>query len=362
MVDRVSSISCWACLLSLSLAVTAHAHAVTVNAVETAIDTSGADQFDASISGTNIVYTSNSSGSSDIALSTTPGFVFGLATGTSEQSTADIDGNTVVYVDNELGNNNIYTVDTSTGVATLLDGSTSSEFTPAISGTDVLYVTTVLGGFDVVYYDLTNGLAFALTNSNAAFAPAIGSTYWAWEDAPGATFDIDGGEIGVSVGPLVQSLDDEKKPSISGDFMAYLSAGDVFLYDFTTGSSTNLTNDAAIQTAVALSGDSVFFTDASSGNEDIYVYVRSLGQRFQLTTDPSDQVLTDADGTTAVFHDDRFGTLDVFQVSYSIEPVPVPVGGAAGLLVLVCSMLRFAAWRVQEDSRMRAPAAGERSA
>ena len=339
MVDRVSSISGWACLLSLSLALamTAHAQAVTVNAVETAIDTSGADQFDASISGTSVVYTTTSLGSADIALSTSPGFVFGLVTGTSSQDQANIDGNTVVYVDNVLGNSNIYAIDITTGVPTLLDGSGSTERDPAISGTNVLYVTTGLGGFDIGYHDLATGFAIALTNNNAAFSPAIGSTHWAWEDAPGATFDIDGGEIGVSVGPLVQSLDDEKKPSISGDFMAYLRAGDVFLYDFTTGSSTNLTNDAAIQTAVALSGDSVFFTDASSGNEDIYVYVRSLGQRFQLTTDPSDQVLTDADGTTAVFHDDRFGTLDVFQVSYSIEPVPVPVGGAAGAVMGPCS-------------------------
>ena len=351
MVDRVSSISGWVCL-SLLLAMTAHAQAVTVNAVEAAIDTSGADQFDASISGTNVVYTSTSSGSADIALYAGPGFIFGLVTGTSSQSQANIDGNTVVYVDNVLGNSNIYAIDITTGTSTLLDASGSTESSPVVSGANVLYETTGLGGFDIAYFNLATGFAAAVTNANTSLSPAIGANYWAWEDAPGGTFDIDGGEIGVSVAPLVQSPDDEKKPSISGDFMAYLSAGDVFLYDFTTGSSTNLTNDAAIQTAVALSGDSVFFTDASSGNEDIYVYVRSLGQRFQLTTDPSDQVLTDADGTTAVFHDDRFGTLDVFQVSYSIEPVPVPVGGAARRAL---GVLIVAAYGCTVTRRVRGP-------
>lgn len=224
----------------------APAVAVDVQVTETVVTVNAAKDFDAAISGDNIVWTTNRNGTLDL-FKATP-FVSPLVVAAGDQETPDIDGLQVVYVDDSIGNNNIfYIADLTTPMSQVIVGNVAQDSDPAISGTNVVFVTDRNGNDDVFLFDLVFNFETPLAAGPVPeFQPVIDGTLVAWTAFEGLTSNIYATEIGgtpfsVAVGPGFAGI-----PSISGNLIAYTKDGDSFLFDPNTAQTTQLTNDVFV--------------------------------------------------------------------------------------------------------------------
>ena len=78
---------------------------------ETLLTFDATNEYDAVLSGADLVYTSEQRGSLDILYIDSSGFASGLVLGSGDQYDADLDEGLVVYVDNSSGNSNIHYLD-----------------------------------------------------------------------------------------------------------------------------------------------------------------------------------------------------------------------------------------------------------
>lgn len=91
---------------------------------------------------------------------------------------------------------------------------------------------------------------------------------------------------GVEV-PVTQLTGSQELSDVSGDRVVYtdLTARDVFVYDLTTGTPTNLTDTpGAYSTNPAIGGDLVAWEDTRDANVEIYAYNLSTGEERRITT------------------------------------------------------------------------------
>ncbi len=296
---------------------------VTVQVTETLLDGNTADDFDAVVSGDNIVFTSNRNGTLNILRVIEPGVIVALASGAGNQHMADMNGLSVAYVDDNLGSEDIfYIADLTVGVSNIIEGNAAEDNAPAISGDNVVFASDRNGTLDLFRWDFQLDLEFRfVVGPDPHVSPAIDQLLVAWVSFESGNFNVYASDIGGSPFPVEVGPALSKTPSVSGDLIAYIADDDVVVFDRSSAQTTQLTNDAFIQSIAFVEGQNVLWGDNSTGNIDIFLHHLPTEETFQLTFDASDQILTDVSGNVAVFHDDRFGSLNVWKLEFEITPV-----------------------------------------
>jgi len=204
-----------------------------------------------------------------------------------------------------------------TGTITQLSSGSASaqQINPLISGPLVVWTdasTNAAGAtnFDVFLLNLTTGVLTNLTNTPDAqeFLPDLdGSTVvWTRTDAgtPGDIVAYDVQSATMSTIATSSQVVHFEQPAIHGHNVAYLrvsSTVDVVLFDLSTGTPTQITNDAAVQGRPRVGDDVVVYEDYSNGNADILAYRISTGAHFPIATGLSNQITPDIDGNTVVW-------------------------------------------------------------
>jgi beta propeller repeat protein len=335
-----------AALLALALVTfqASAAFATAIQVTETLLTTNAASETDPRISGDHVVFTGRPEGNADIfRIDLTTFVTTRLEGGPGEQTDADIDGTRVVLTDSSLGNDNIVLVDFNSGDRFLLTTNASSERQSAISGDQVAFVSTAGGTQDVFLFDL-NTFTTSLVAGGPGFeiAPAVGGNLIAWQVFESGSINIYAQEIGNPTFAVATALADESGASVSGDLIAYITDGDVAVYDHSTGQTTQITNDAFNQSQVVIDGQQLVWTDDRNGNDDLFLYDMILGETFRLTSDTSDQNLGDFEGNRVVFDDGRLGDFNVWQVVFEL---PEP-----SALLLMATGVAALTWRARRNA------------
>ncbi|MCK4949807.1 MAG: hypothetical protein KAS60_06955 [Thermoplasmata archaeon] len=133
--------------------------------------------------------------------------------------------------------------------------------------------------------------------------------------------DDDGGETRITTDPTTKQL----SPAIWENRIVYDSNEngneDVFLYDITTGITTQITTDSADQWNPKIYGDYIVWVDTRNGNRDVYAYDLGTGTEMQITTDPDDQAHPNVYGDIIAWTDFRNGAVslegDIYMYKFS---------------------------------------------
>ena len=309
----------------------------------------GASDLNPAMSGDITVFTSNRLDSSDILMIDEFQEVLPVHVGPGEQRASDIDGMTVVYVDTTAGDTNIAMTDLSTGTQQLITFSGAQDTAPAISGSNVVFISSRLGGEDILRIDLVSlDIELVATGPGAEIKPTIDGNLIAWQVFENGSINVYGQEIGDTTFPIATGTGDESDASVSGHLVAYIVDGDVAVYDHSTGQTTQITNDAFVQSKVVIDGQRLVWVDDRNGNDDIFLHDLVSGETFQLTTDPSDQYLGDFEGNRVVFFDLRLGNSNVWQVEFTIIP-DVPTLSFLGMALLAGLLVGVGAWLLRRQ-------------
>ncbi|WP_440945131.1 hypothetical protein ACSAZL_13315 [Methanosarcina sp. T3] len=96
---------------------------------------------------------------------------------------------------------------------------------------------------------------------------------------------------------------------------------DIYLYDLSGSTETQITTNESNQSRPAIYGDRIVWTDDRNGNYDIYMYNISTSTETQITTSESNQSEPAIYGDRIVWTDDRNGNKDIymFNISTSTE-------------------------------------------
>lgn len=116
---------------------------------------------------------------------------------------------------------------------------------------------------------------------------------------------------------LVVQGRDMWSPDISGDKVVWMDYSalqyDIRMYDITTGTERNITNDVYYQGEPAISGDKIVWTDNRNGNYDIYMYNLTTNTETQITSDWNNPYNPAISGDKIVWVDWRYGNADIFM-------------------------------------------------
>ncbi|MBX3301370.1 MAG: putative Ig domain-containing protein [Nitrospira sp.] len=302
-----------------SISFTASPAFASLRITETQLTVDRAADFDAAVSGADVVFATHSGGNLDVVHIGLSGIELPVTIDPADQDAPDVDAGRVVWVDRRFGNPDLFLRDLATGVETPLVLDREPDLQPALSGDNLIFIAMHEGVAHVVWHQLSTGVEQPLTfDSDAESAPSIDGDLVAWQVVRGDSVDIMAVELGGTPFVVAGAPEHEVLPSVSAGRIAYIANGDVFLYDHASGDTVQVTADAAAQQRVVLDGDHLFWSDDSSGNVDIYLHHLGTGDTYALTSDPADQVLTDADGGRVVYHDNRFGDLNVWMTTFSI--------------------------------------------
>jgi beta propeller repeat protein len=273
---------------------------------------------DPAASGTRTVFVTDRGGTRDVFMIDNDTLSI-VVSGPGNQDDPEIDGDRVVYVDDSLGNLDVGLADLTTGTHRFLTVDAARDAEPAISGNIVVFASRRGGTSDVLGYNLvTEQLFLVATGPSDEGGPTIDGDLVAWHVFQNGSFDIMARRLGSPAFVVAGTDADEVAASVSGNRIAYLTDGDVAVYDGNTQMTTRVTNDAFDQSAVVIHGNLITWTDERNGNRDVFLHDLTDASTYQLTDDPLDQTLGDLDGNRIVFSDRRLGDFNVWQLLLEI--------------------------------------------
>jgi beta propeller repeat protein len=300
---------------------------------ETLLTSWGGSKHYPRMSGEQVVYDTNVSGTTDVMRVTVWGAgPFAIADSGSAEMSPVIDGDLVVYVDNAAGNDNLVLHDLSTGLSDQFTFSPAREFEPDISGLHVVYASTRSGDFDIYHYDIDSQMETPLASSRfLEVYPRIDGTLVVWQQytqaGGGFNYDVYARYLDGPIFTVADSTIDEESPVVSGSLIAFVRDHDIALYDVETGITTDLTDTPQDEASPEIDGNWVAWMDDRTGDYDIYVHDLSTGETAQLTSDSSDQWLTDIEGNRVVFWDERAGYANIWMCEWAYNGLPVADAG-----------------------------------
>lgn len=292
-----------------------------------------------------------------------------VAGGPSAQRHPSASGSWIAFEDDRNGdpgaNPDIYLVNLTTGVETLLTPNAAAQQDPAVTGGALATGTRVVwedrrnGDWDIYLYDAGTATTKRLTSKGAAQVdPAIDGRRVVWADRRNGNWDIylyDA--VKKTTTRLTTNGADQMAPAISGTMVVYQDDRngdwDIYGYDLATKKERRLTRNAADQTAPAVSrrlerepvtpGWRVVYADARNGASDIYLTDTVAGGQFRLTDDAADQLAAVISGDKVVWTDLRdtssgSATADVYRghlvvpsISLDADPTVVRYNGTTTL-------------------------------
>jgi beta propeller repeat protein len=146
---------------------------------------------------------------------------------------------------------------------------------------------------------------------------AIYGTRIVWDDPTSNAGDIFLYDISTgNVSRITADMNTQKYPSVFSDRIIWRdfrdrASGDIYLYNLTTSLLTRVTSDDAdTPESAALSGDKIVWQDRRNGDMDIYLYDLSSDTEYLITPDTvgSDQVYPAVSGDKIVWEDYRNST------------------------------------------------------
>ncbi|MFH1916659.1 MAG: FG-GAP-like repeat-containing protein [Nanoarchaeota archaeon] len=123
--------------------------------------------------------------------------------------------------------------------------------------------------------------------------------------------------------PIATGPNDQKEPKASGKRIVYTNESinqttntsiyNIWLYDDTTGTRTQITNSPAYQSSPDISGDWIAWHDNRDGNFDIYAYNIVAQQEKRITTSTANQMNPSIDSNIIVWTDYRNVNGDIYS-------------------------------------------------
>jgi beta propeller repeat protein len=92
---------------------------------------------------------------------------------------------------------------------------------------------------------------------------------------------------------------------------------DIYMYNITTATETQITTNESNQSMPAIYGDRIVWQDERNGNSDIYTYDLSTLKETQITTNKSGQIFPAIYGDRVVWQDERSGIGDIYMYDFS---------------------------------------------
>lgn len=319
------------CVVLAMLVLPVFANASTLTGTEQQVTTAQADQFDPAISGNLVVYTDFSGVDADVwytDLST--GIAHPVTTAPGDQQLTGVTNNRIVFSD--WNTMDVLVFDVTTGqTQNLTNGAGSNSLDPSISGNLVAWTDERDGNAEIYAKDLSTGEERRVTNDELAdLAPAVYDGIIVWQRADHYTGDVLVYEwaTGKTTQLTTTSYASEMFPDVYGHTVVYQREQgtpvdkNIVAYDLITGEEKvlDLVGD---QENAHISGDFVSFNDSASGISHMGLWQLSTGEHFQVTEGASGQYLNDIDGNKIVYSDSQAGTLDIWMYNFSIEDTPV---------------------------------------
>ncbi|MDF1554311.1 MAG: PKD domain-containing protein [Deferrisomatales bacterium] len=299
-----------------------------VTVEETQVSMTLSAEYNATGNGTDTYFTLRSS-DLDIVSVDALGNVNTVVGGLGDQYDQDIDGDHLVLTNFSDGIRDVAIKDLQTGAIRFIAPSPYDEFDPAISGDNVVLTSNRSGNLDIIHYSISTGTWSLFTESPISErSPAIDGELVAWYAIENGVGNVYAKTLDGQTYDVATTAKNESFPSVSGNLIAYIGDGDVYVYDVSTGQTSQVTADGATQSNVIVEGSWVYYNDNRYGNLDIFAYDLATKNEYQLTQLPTDQVLTDVDNGRVLFHDNRYGNLDVFSLTFAVNNAPVADAGA----------------------------------
>ena len=338
--------------------------AAVMNIDEFQITTDPAQQNEADIYGTRLVWQDNRNGNWDIYMYDVNGSGGNvqITTNTSNQYGPQIYGDRIVYYDDRNGNWDIYMYDLVNHSETQITTNTAIQQNPAIYGKRIVWEDNRNNGnWDIYMHDLVNHTETKLTFSGSNRYPAIygdhivyektydGDIYLYRVDLPGS------GEILVSrfnaaYAPIWGVIGDVPRSAIYGDRLVFEGEAETYRYNtyiyemnvYTKSLMANadtpaqrITTDPYTQKNPDIFENYIVWDDNRNGNTyttghddwDIYVYNTDTSTETRVTNNSKNQQKPAVYGGRIVYQDDRNGNWDIYMVMLSYS-VPQPGGGS----------------------------------
>jgi beta propeller repeat protein len=301
-----------------------------IRAVETLLTPWGGDKYYPRISGDNVVYDTDVSGSHDVVRVLTNGSgPFVVANSNSIEETPVICGNRVVYVDDSAGNHNLIAFNILSGQQEQFTFSPATDFRADVFDDNAVYVSSRSGSFDIYWYSFLLHLETPIaSNQFTEDYPRINGTLVVWQQWSRTNWDIYARYLDGPIITVAATTLDESMPTVSDSLIAFVRGGDIAIYDIHTGITTDITDTPQYEVSPQIDGNWVAWMDDRSGTYDIYLHDLTTGETYQLTDDPGDQWLTDIEGNRVVYWDERAGYANIWMAEWSENQPPVADAGA----------------------------------
>jgi beta propeller repeat protein len=320
-----------AATLAAAAPTTAHA-LVTLSTTEQRLTTSLGDEYDPSISGNLVSYTSNRAGETEtdvFAFDLSAGTEFPVADGPGWQEHSAVSAGRIAYSD--LATADVIVYDVASGVRTNLTPDSPFAMNPGIDGDIVAWEDRRDGNYEIYAQDLATGEVRRLTNSpERDLRPDVSGTVIVWNACDATNVDMWAYDWATGVTTQITNTPAlyERLADVSGNVVVYEANRDgdqdIYAYDLTTSTERRLALPG-FQTNPNISGQCVVFEQLDAiGVYHVNLWYLPTDQVFDLTSGPSGQYLNDIDMLDAThgrvaYTDDRYGQLDIFMTEFELE-------------------------------------------
>jgi beta propeller repeat protein len=304
-----------------------------ISTSEQRLTTAPNNQFDPSISGNIVSYTADNTdqgtGYDVYYRDLTTGQEHQITASPGNQMLSDVSGDRIVYSD--MATNSVVVYDLTTGTTTDLTAGLSPRATsPVIDGSLVAWIDTRDGNYEIYAQDLATGEQRRITYdvTDRSINPSVNAGRIVWEQCPldGSACDVylydwvTGVTTQVTNTPTV----DERLPDVNGNTVVYQRTEngetDVAAYDLGSGTTKLLGTAGVVEQNPNVSGDFVSVEQGPSGAHRLVLWQLSTGWSWPLTTSTGSQTLNDIDGNRVVYTDDRAGQQDIYLTTFSVSP------------------------------------------
>lgn len=317
---------------------------ITITGTSQGLTASGTNSGPA-ISGNLVCYTVISAAKNVFCYDLAKGTSFPVTTGLSQQF-GDVSGNTIVYTDFSNGSTvEVCILDPTTDTCSAGSPYAISDAfsdSPAVDGSLVAWEDNISGRYNIYAEDLASGALQQITNSlsNDSRFPNVSGRNIAYSTALAngtCQVFVTNFDTGATT-QLTNSPGCNTMPDISGNHVVYQAnrdgEQDIYVYDLATNVETRISFPYVQQNA-HVSGDWVSFEslDLSRTISSILLYHIPTGTvltAVQATTVSQSATLNDIDGLNVVYNSSAAGPLNIYVFQFTLSQIPLTITASDG--------------------------------